>query len=379
MPLLRRLTTALIAGLGLIGPAGADPVIIRTPQGQHGQGWLFGAPQDGACWLAMPNHILGERQAATVTFSDGHGVGGEAGPALDIAESPEALAATGGHPDLAFAPVTTAGHLCLSGLGLPAYAYAATLPRHPILQVSDLLATSARYFDVAIKQVKVDAEGGLMIGVWPVEERSVANMSKGISGAVATVSHSTGRKPFAMILRADQVRGIALAMRFDAIKAAFAPIRRSWSRAAREHEVAANGTGYEILGFKAIVRGNDPGPSVLQRDEGCWRVAAPGGSPTVDLTIANSSAFDRIEAMEVSAGQDCVPAAQTYYLEHRSEPDAPWVYLGQCHVKSATGTYATSCRVGVSGKQQFRLRFPTDGGEIAVSRLRLSGGVVSQQ
>lgn len=371
------LSLLILTGLFDIPPAQAEPVAIETPDHGKRQGWMFGSAVDGRCWLAMPNHLL-KRAPEAVIFTDQSGNRGEAGPVLFIEGNADAMMATGGNPDLAFAPLRDSQKKCLSSLGLPEFSYNAILKERPDLQVIDLLATSARLFDVSVKQVKIDEAGGRSIGIWPTETKAVESMTRGISGATATVVHSSGRHPFAMILAANEKREIGYALRFDAIRGAFSAIHRDWRLQQHSEKTRRSGTGYEISSFSAILLGDKKGPSVLQKDEGCWVVAAEGGASIVELIIRTTSEFDRVENIVVDATDACHPAAKNFYLEHRSEPSDNWVYLGQCSVLQHDDTSLGNCRVGVSAEQEFRLRFPTNGGKMSIGRLILNGGSASQ-
>ncbi|CUH81414.1 hypothetical protein [Tropicibacter naphthalenivorans] len=370
---------AAILAFVFLGPAlAADPVIVQTRGGAQGQGWLFGASGDSACWLALPEHVARGHEAAGVTFTTITGRSGETGPVIPVASNDEALAATGGQADLAFAPVKSTAITCLSSIGLPDYTYQAQLARNPVLQLTDHLSTSRRPFDVAIRLIRVDDVGGRVIALWPLRAEDEGNMSKGISGAVATLARAEGIAPFAMVFRVREDKQIAISLRFDAIRAAFGRIRTQWQRDARAEQISEDGLGYEIAGFEGFPLSGSSGPGSLRTPEGCWQAAAKGGAQTVDLVIETRSRFDHVEAIALEAGPECAPAPAMAYVEYRRDPLDSWTYHGTCAVRTADAPETPSCALDKSGRIQLRLRFPTDHGAVALSHLRLVGGAASE-
>lgn len=368
-----------LVGLLLSGqPLSADPVLIQTRGGAQGQGWLFGAPVDGECWLALPEHVARGHEAAGVSFATTMGQSGETGPLIPIASNDDALAATGGQTDLAFAAVTTTGMACYSSIGLPEYTYQSQLARNPILQVTDHLSTSRRPFDVAIRQIRVDDVGGRVIALWPVRSEDERSMSKGISGAVATLARANSIMPFAMIFRVRDDKQMAISLRFDAIRAAFGPIRTQWQRTKRAQEIGQNGLGYDVVGFEGFPLSGSSGPGSLRTSEGCWQAAAKGGAQTVDLVIETRSRFDHVQSMALEASPDCAPAPAMAYVEYRKDDQDSWTYHGACAVRTLDAPETQPCPVNKTGQLQLRLRFPTDRGAVALSHLRLIGDVASE-
>jgi len=369
----------MVALLFAAAPALAEPVLIKVGTLGRVQGWLFGAPGDGACWVALPIHEFGSGGPPdSFVYTDGRGQSGEARPVLTIKRIAAALEATGGQDDLAFARVSTPSQNCLSGLGLDTYAYAAIVGQRPRLVLTDLLPTSARVVEATVTRTVVDEVKGKMIGIWPTIPTDAHVMKKGISGAVATIQRSSNIHPFGMILRVREDKQLGVALRFDAIREAFFHVEQDWLQTERLRRNSEDGASFDIVSFDALTFDFSVGPSVLRDEQGCWVVAARGGASTVGLIIANHSRFDRLETLTVSASSDCAPPAETFFLEHRAGTDGSWTYLGQCPVQSDRIGQKADCRVGLKGLQQLRLRFPTGGGKIAISQVRLSG-VVSEE
>ncbi|WP_340160253.1 hypothetical protein [uncultured Hoeflea sp.] len=355
----------------------AAPVKITTPTGELAQGWLFGARHGSRCWLAVPSHVFRGMNAISILFTDRRGISGDAGPVLPVSANSDALAATGGETDLAFAPVSTGWSTssCVSGLGLNTFSYAAVLQSAPTLKITDMLAASARLFDVEVTHVTLDRTSGRLIGVWPVDPVKGQYMKAGLSGAVATVRRSTGAQPFAMVLAVDTRRSIVRALRFDAIRNAFSSIERSWRQNEHVARVAAHGIDYEIAHIKVLMlpdEQRDAGSAVVKQPGGCWRLAAPGGSQTADITIETTSDFERIMELRVTTAPGCEPSADIFYLEERPTDGDQWTYIGPCRVRTPMEQDdLPACTINRSGKRQFRLRIPTGGGVVAISQIEI--------
>ena len=163
----------------------------------------------------------------------------------------------------------------------------------------------------------------------------------------------------------------SLALRLDAIRQAFDPIHSVWQADQRQIQNQNEGIDYQIVSFRAMVLDASSGPGSLRNGSGCWKVAATGGSPTVELIIKNTSVFDRLNEIVAVTLAQCRPAATSFFLEERSDPTGQWTYLGECQVHTSPSAAHSPCRVDLAGQRELRLRFPTQGGKIGLSSIAL--------
>jgi hypothetical protein len=142
MSLLLKWFVLFAAVLAAISPAMAEPVLIRSRSGMEGQGWLFGAPQDGKSWIVAPAHVIASPETGKLEpffFVDAFGVAGESAEPISGAPALSETVADREARDLAFARVLVGREdgTCRSRLGMSTVAYNSAM-----LKVSDFKIVS---------------------------------------------------------------------------------------------------------------------------------------------------------------------------------------------------------------------------------------------
>ncbi len=363
----RSAVAALVAGLLAAGGASAERVFVSAADGEQGHGWLFGSAGGGelACWVALPLHVaeIDETgEARPVVFETVGGVGGETGDPIPVAGVAGAMEAAGGVADLAFAPVAAGPRPedCRSRLGLPAFTYETVLRAVPDLAVFNLLPKSYGPFEATVVSGRSESAGGGLLKLAARDPADgVRHIAKGISGAVAEVRYAAGIHLFAMILEATpEDPPLALALRFDRIRAAFEVVERGGSTGGVVQ--AGAGIPFRIDGFEGKVEPGGEGPTVLARAGGCWRVSPPDGGAVARLTITVEPAGGAIRGLTLVQSPDCDPVPRKVRIEQRSRSDAGWTMAAECLTSAAPGA-RPACLLDLRGSRQLRLSIPGPG------------------
>lgn len=347
----------------------AERVFVRSASGDVGHAWLFGSDWDGkvACWLVVPRHVTLDASGspAPFTYTDAEGRSAESGLPVAIADVPGALEAAGGVEDLAFARPASEATGCTSRLGLPEYAYAGLLQSVAEMQVWSMSPRSYGPFWVRLDRAQAGAEGGrlLLAAVDPAAGETY--LIQGISGSVATAQRGGDVLPFAMITEVDVDTGLARAIRFDRVRAAFDLVEAAAKRSASDARIAADGVPYLIDSFAGMVR--EGGPSALATDSECWRVLPEGGKRSVDVLLHLGPAAERTTGLTLSAGA-CGAAGQRLIIEQRATGASAWTPIRDCETVAELGD-APACRLDLRAPREFRLRIVTSG-EVGLDRLR---------
>ncbi|KGJ03619.1 hypothetical protein SAMN04487972_11935 [Paracoccus halophilus] len=364
------LAKALILIL-LPGALLAEPVQIRAGFGERGQGWLFGSPRDGRCWLALPLHVIapdGAQEPAAFVFDDTLGRSGQSDRPIPVGAVPGAVEAAAGATDLAFAPVGSGARLkdaCNSRLGLAEGLFRITLPQAGAFVIRTVQDATTASFPAELKRMVNGEDQGAVMLLAPRDQADLRYLKGGISGAVATMDHQGQEVPAAMVLQVLPDSDTMRALRFDRIAAAFALVEahlRGQAPQAPQAEVAHQ--------VEAILGRLEPGAPPLARlssgQGGCWRIAAAPGERRVDIVISIPEG-QRIETLRASVTEDCGPPSAAL-LEMRW-PGGGWRTLStQCPI-SADG--AASCAVRRSGPMDLRLRLDPGEGGVAIGAIAL--------
>lgn len=340
-------------------PAAAEVVRVETRHRSEGQAWLFGAQADGACWLAVPLHVVETYQggpAAPFVFYDAAGRSGESGSPIPVGAVPGAAKAAGSVTDLAFAPVIAGRTSCPSRLGLAPLAYVNALRTATAMRLSILQDTSIRFMSVNILRGQVDEVQGGKLLYEAVDAADRALLNAGISGSTVEIADSRRRMhPFAMTLevRSDK---LFTALRFDRIRAAF------------EQVIASEAVGQDTLpqqdGFSiAGIRGDPASDSqslaeIAKGMNGCWRASVARGARTIDVTLAISS-LGRVSEIRLISDRAC-GTVTTASVETIAADGSSSIVTTNCTVVPDGET--PGCRVGRSAPLMLRIRLrPVDG------------------
>lgn len=369
MRIIKIIATCLVLAL-FIQTAHAESVLVRSRSGDTGQGWLFGSPTNGQCWIAVPAHVIMSPETGRLEsfhYTDMQGVSGETGiPASGGAGSRDS-AADNESQDLAFAPVVAGRQAgaCKSRLGVPTLKYQTIMRTAQTFNVLHMHPTSYRTFPTQLAAGAVDQYGGAVIEFSVGKDTASEFLRKGISGATIAATDSGVSVPVAMILRIKNETGTLRAMRYDYIKDRFASAETP--REATVHTApTGRGIPYRIISMLNVPSAGDTGATGLQSGSGCWRSEAVPDARTVDLTILAATAGQRIESIKVVTAP-CGNAPLRYWVDQRLREDTPWEYVTACEQAANS---STDCRISLSGPRQLRLRFDART-PVAISEIRL--------
>lgn len=349
-------------------PATAEVVRVETRHQSEGQAWLFGAQADGACWLAVPLHVVETYRggpAVGFVFHDTAGRSGESGTPIPVGSVPGAAEAAGGATDLAFSPVVAGRTSCPSRLGLAPLAYVDALRTATAMRLSILQDTSIRFMPVNIRRGQVDeVQGGrLLYEAADAADRELLNA--GISGSTVEIADVRQRMhPFAMTLevRSDK---LFTALRFDRIRAAF---ERVVASEAVEQDTLPQQSGFFIAGIRG-----DPAPGsqslaeVAKGASGCWRASIAAGARTIDVTLSIPS-VGRVSEIRLVSDRACGPVT-TASVETIAADGSSSIVTTNCAVVSDRET--SGCRVGRPAPLTLRVRLHSINGMATLSAIVL--------
>lgn len=356
----------------LAGPLVAEPVQIRAAYGETGQGWLFGSPRDGRCWLALPLHVVAPEGASdgagAFAFDDLQGRSAQSGPAIAVASVPGAVEAAAGATDLAFAPVTSGSRRqgeCNSRLGLAAGMYRIVLPRTQVMQLRAVQGATTASFPVEMARSLNGDDQGALVLLRPRDERDLRYLKGGLSGAVAMLDHEGQSLPAAMILQVAPDSDTLRALRFDRIAAAFALIEAEASGASPARPPAAVAHAIETV-IGRLEADAPPLGRLTSGQGGCWRIGPAPGARRVEIVLSIPKG-QRVEGLRAVVPAEC-GAPSMAQLDMR-RPGGGWNTLSTACPVSADG--AAACRVGRNGPMELRLGLPAPAGPAAIGALAL--------
>lgn len=336
----------------------AELVLIRSRSGAEGQGWLFGAPQNGQSWIVTPAHVVASRETGELEpfyFIDSHGVSGEsARPISGIAFTHSATADREAY-DLAFARVVVGrpDGSCLSRLGLSSYGYQAAMMRTQGFNVISRFLTSSGTLPVMLARHSVDSFGGAVIDFKIVGDVAQDTMRKGMSGSIVVAEIGGQNEPMAMVLEVDTARNVLRTMRFDYIKNSFNAVSSKKNTAFSGTESLSN-IPYSVL-YTSYVPGNgDHGTASLQQADGCWKALPLEGKKTADIVIAINEHGKTIDKIIIAQAPWCGSGSVQFWVDQRVNENENWEYATMCR---AVDHNSTGCRIGLSSPRQLRLRF----------------------
>lgn len=345
----------------------AEPVLIETASGERGHGWLFrpSAGDSDQCWVALPFHIVDERDDSIqpFVFSDRTGRRGESGKPVAVIDVPGGLKASMSVEDLAFAPVRRGFDIgdCLSRLGLPSLSYDALLRRGAELRVLSLLPGSFGVLELSVEQVRSDVVRGGMLALDTLHEDDAERyFKKGISGAVATHAPPTGVVPFAMILEVDANTGLARAVRFDLVRNSFEKLLASLPVEQTDQGSVQAGVMYEVVGYDGVPMDPSILADALKSVVGCWRVKRAEGERQITIDLQTESAVRRIE-IDHNCGEPF-----PFHIDYRPQ-GGNWARARSCHSSEASGD---GCALDLSGPLDLRIII-NEQQSVAISRITL--------
>lgn len=337
----------------------AEPVLIRSATGEAGQGWMFGAPRDGQCWVVLPAHVVRSKESNRLEpfhFTDTNGASGETGfPISGVSMSHASTADVESH-DLAFAKVVAGRDAggCQSRLGAPSYKYLTIMRAAHDFNIHHLMSTSFRTIPARIAAGAVDNMGGAIID-FNVEKEYNTLIAKGISGSTVTAFYEGSTLPIAMVLRVKNDSKTLRCMRFDYIKERFLSIDNT-NQSIDSPTVQNINIPYRIIHMVSTPAEGDTGVNGLLSGNGCWRAKASQGMRTVDITLAVETS-QRIERLQIVRSATCGGRPLKYWVDQQLPNQTSWEYLTSgLH----PGIGQSSCRISLAGPRLLRIRFDAE-------------------
>ena len=341
---------ALSALLQSAGPTQAETVRVRTERG-FGHAWLH-VSQDGICRIATPAHVVAK---ADGTLSDAIVIdrrGFEREALNPVQPDPDV--------DLAFLDVATTekDRICTnSRLGLDRLDARLESWREGFLTTS--VEGETRTMRVERRAASMDERAGAVFAVVPMrrEDRIV----QGMSGS-AVLDATAEATPLGLLIEAVEEDNLAIALRFDIVKALAS--HRTRSEAPRRAEGAILET--------AIGATPDPaeGPRNLLRPGALWRVAPVAGRVRVVLRFPEPISFSRIEVERTAAPGALVPDALEISIAPLSGAGA-FRSVGFC--RADPGSERLACRTPPVTASSLQLTFsgPREAQQFAIGPLTL--------
>lgn len=335
-------------------PAFAERVLVETPSGEKGHAWLFGSR--GACWLAVPRHVIVDpftSEPTAFSFFDQKGVGGHSLTPIPIDSVAGAKEAAGDEDDLAFAKVEfgrEAGK-CFSRLGLNSLAYGTALRAGPDLTVFNLLPTSFGTFNTLVGGGGLGSKEGLLI-LGPLDEEQARKfLKRGLSGAVAEATIGGTIVPFAMVLEVSEESGTALALRFDRLRAAFDLVEGSL--ALPESEPSKGQLSYNLVALEGASVLSTETVSTLSEEGGCWRVTPAADGSRTALIVQVQPGDVAIRGVVLRQSEGCEALGARISVDARVGTGDDWSKMADCRQASAGGSF--DCTFELRPPRQLRI------------------------
>lgn len=366
---MKRVLQSLVLLLALFGGAAkAEVVFVNAAFEEVGNGWLFGSRSDGSCWIALPWHVVGTMDATTApafTFRDQSGRSGETAQPIRVSTVPGALQAAGMVNDLAFARVV-AGRTaidCTSRLGLPGQSYVDALARSPALNVTFVQEGATVTFAVDRFRSTIDEGQGGRFLVRPLRPADRDFFRGGLSGSTVLFDWEGNPFPAAMILEVRQEEGVASALRFDLIRAAFELIEVTQTT---KPSMADEIPGHIPFDIVRLLAEPIQGSALLSEipPGGCWQVTSPPGQRVVEVMLQVEQSV-QVQAIRVRADPACGPINALNIEINRGNG---WTTKNTLCMIGAT---ASVCHIGEKGPMQLRVRTVPTQGVLGLSELTL--------
>lgn len=362
---------ALLCSLTSAPPLGAETIYVDA-NGEHGQGWLFGARSDGNCWIALPWHVVARLPSDPVHpvfYTDQKGRSGETDLPVHVTEVPGAQQAAGGADDLGFARIVAGRENgnCSSRLGLPPLAYVEALRNPQDLVLTIAQKRSTLKVDVKLLRSLADEFGGSTLLVRAARDTDAENFMGGASGAVVQGNWNGHLYPLAMGLSVPRGTQNLRALRFDRIADAFAVVQAA-QRPAEAPEPTRQTPVAKITGIEATVTEGSTPLNQLVTTTGCWRGAPAQGKRYVEFSVFVADP-GYITEIHLQAAPDCGPAAKAI-IEERRPGETSWRTLALNCPTAPTG--GTGCRIARSAPREFRLHISSPAGWVGLSALRIN-------
>lgn len=346
---------ALFIGLvsGFPGSAVAERVFVTRANGEQGQGWLFGSTDragDRRCWVALPAHVVGEREGflgaslSPFNFSTENGKIGSSGMPVSARQPDKSGALPDDDIDLAFARVDAGfkGTDCLSQLGLLEFVYDLVSKKRLELDIVTFSEGRFDIFQMVLKRAGLRENKAIQI-LLPLSKQDAADYLKGgLSGATASFSHHGREVPFAMITAAI---GYAKAIRFDAIQKAFGPIKlQIVGDEFKNNQEYGGSIPFRIVDLDGILFGESSNASRLQQPDSCWKLAPKGGHRSVRLTLEPNAEVP-ISGLLFFHAPNCLEEKMKIGIDVSHNDGQSWVRMTDCVIEGNSSRTACPFRL----------------------------------
>lgn len=364
----------LVAALPGIGRG--EAVFVDAGFGEVGNAWLFGSRRDQSCWVALPWHVVAAMtadEAGPFFFTDQSGRVGEAGAPFRVSRNQQALRATNGNDDLAFAPVTagvTPG-TCNSRLGLPEGGFAVALQTTPRLAVYAMQETTVITFEVRLSRISADAGRGSTFLVEPANPEDRRFLQGGLSGGTVLMDWQGSLQPAGMVLSVLAGQDAAVVLRFDRLRQAFEVIEAAPATDTAEPDpakVEAPGGVIAVLGVRGVIAAGSTPLSGIVAQDGCWRASPHERERSIEIVLsATGLRPSEARSLLLVADPACGPP-ETYVVEAR-QASGDWVTISTACSSGPAG--AQPCRLPRKPDLELRLRSSPRQGWLGLSRIVL--------
>lgn len=273
--------------------AQAEPVLVLAENGQKGQGWLFGSPVDGECWIAMPRHVV-EAGGALHAFL-WRDVQGNEGTGREPKAASQKL-------DLAFARIDgRASGRCLSRLGTDDLT--SVVMRQPIVWAQSMFKTHLRAIEMRISDANAQ-----YVRFEPIKSESTENLNKGLSGAPLVLRDPSGGadRPIGLVVRVSKAKGFGHALRFDTIKTEFAGIVAK-SSANTGRVTLQNDLGIRLINATGRSQSSDTAVGAALAEAGCWIARPAPGARSFNVEVHPTSPGLVVSSVDVRFEPRCGP------------------------------------------------------------------------
>lgn len=319
---------------GLPGAGRAEAVFVDAGFGEVGNAWLFGSRRDQTCWLALPWHVLapmGVDDAAPFFFKDQSGQIGEAGAPIRVTRSQQALLATNGNDDLAFARVTAGvpQGACNSRLGLPSGGFSVALQSTPRLALYAMQETTVVTFETRLSRMSADGGRGSTFLVEPTEAEDRRFLQGGLSGGTVLMDWQGSLHPAGMVLSVLEGQRAAVVLRFDRLREAFEAIESQQATDAPASDQSQGGEprgSIAVVGVRGVVAADSTPLSGIVAQGGCWRAGPPDGERAVEIVLAVTG-LTASEARSLHLVVDPACGAPSTYVVEARQPSGDWVTI----------------------------------------------------
>ena len=341
------------------GSALAENVLVNAANGEQGHAWLFGSAQTGSkkilCWVVTPAHVIQSHTGELLPFEilDRQGKRRAVGTPIDLGDIPLALEALGGVSDIAFSRVLTGKGNCTSRLGLPTFTYDLLMKTSLNATATNLFSTSFGFFEMKLSKAGIGSRRFLMEMRAERKEDAARYLKGGISGSTLEISRKDQMAPLSMILQVDPKLLTARAVRFDAIRNAFAHTKNYFETETKSKKAKMEGIPWQIKSYSALsIQGS---PEIIFSGNGsdCWAFAALGGNKVANLVLEVSDDLPRTSSIVIEpCAEHAIP---TVTIDLKLPSSKFWNRKKTC-VYSIEKSNA--CRLKFKNPRDVRLSFP---------------------